>query len=140
VPEGDSVGAKILSTCQIANPSSKSCRTYDLIRNIMPNTRIPFHTPFSLSLNSPAKGIIRPTLSRICSRLQFREVRLKKSNLMLSVQVWRVRRRPHDAEVVPYFARVDGGRCLGDQLRSPHVLAIPICGIVQSDLGSLVAS
>jgi len=42
--------------------------------------------------------------------------------------------------VVPDLTGVDGRLGLGDQFRSAHILAIPVCGAIQSKLGALLAA
>lgn len=59
---------------------------------------------------------------------------------MLAVYTWCIGCRALHAEVVPDLTGVDGRLGLGDQFRSAHILAIPVCGAIQSKLGALLAA
>ena len=65
---------------------------------------------------------------------------LEEVDLMLSVDAWSVGCGALHAKVVPDFAGVDCGLGLGNQFCPAHVLAIPVCGAVQGELGTLLAT
>lgn len=115
--------------------------TYDLIGDIVPHASSPVRAPLRGTADIPTQQWVRGSrFSRDPSRLQLREVGFEEANLVFSIYAGRVGIRPHDAEVVPYFARVDGCRCLRNQLCPPHVLAIPVGSAVKGKLCSLLAT
>jgi len=107
----------------------------------MPNIRIPLNSPVAGATHKPLQvRIACPARATNPPRLHLREMALKKVNLMLAVNAWRVGGRPLHAEVVPDVAGVDSGASLGNQLSASHRLPIPVGGIVQRDLDALVGA
>lgn len=121
VPETDGVGREV-----------------DLVGNIVPDSGFPVDAPFPLPTDHPLQLWVR---SSSCARdpaaLELREVRLEKGDLMFLVCRRSVLILALDAEVVEHLAGGDGSRGLGDELRAPHVLTVPVCAARQGDLGAL---
>jgi hypothetical protein len=62
---------------------------------------------------------------------------LQEQDLVLERRVRRVGRAAHHGEVVEDGALGDGRGRLRDQLRAPH-LAVPLCRVVDANLGALL--
>jgi hypothetical protein len=70
--------------------------------------------------------------------LQLSEVAFKESNLVLVGGSWGVLSCGLDGEVVVDLALVDGSLGLGDEFGAQHGLAVPLCGLVDGDLDTLL--
>lgn len=72
--------------------------------------------------------------------LELGEVGLEEGDLVLVGGRGLVLGRGLDGEVVELLALVDGRLGLGDELSAQHGLAIPLCRLVDGDLGTLLGS
>jgi hypothetical protein len=91
----------------------------------MPDSSVLIRAPLSRAADiPPQQRITRPTLPRNPSRLQFREMGLEETNLVLSVDGGSVFCIIHDAEMVLHSSLVDCCCGLRDELGSAHGLAV----------------
>lgn len=114
---------------------------YNLIGDVVPDVSFPDNIPLGSSSNSPsqrrvagASGAAHP------ARLQLGEVALEEADLVLAVQARGVGVAALDAEMVVDLSLVDGRGGLGDQLGAAHVLAVPVGGAGEADLGALLGA
>lgn len=122
VPERDLVGGEV-----------------NIISNVMPNISIESNAPLSLPRDAPLQSRITGTRSTGQKTiLQLREMRLKEVDLMLEISTWSISIGSLDRKVVVDVSLVDSGGSLGDQLGTSHVLSIPVGGVVDGDLDTLV--
>lgn len=111
----------------------------DLVGDVVPDIGLPLNIPLSLAIDHPAQvgvGLILATAEP--ASLELGEVALEEGNLMLLGGGGGVDVGALDAEVVVDTALVDGSLCLGNQLGTAHVLAIPEGRLVQGDFDTLL--
>lgn len=118
----------------------KSGRTYNLIGDVVPHVSDELDLPLALSAYHPLQvGVARSALAVDPAILELREVALEEGDLVLVGRAGHIGGAALDAEVVVYFSACDGGLGLGDELCAPHV-AVPLCGVVDGDLDTLLAA
>lgn len=106
----------------------------------MPHVCYQLDLPLALATHEPLQvRVARSALAIDPAVLQFCEVALEERNLVLIGRAGHVGCAPLDAEVVVHLAAGDGSLGLRNELRTPHV-AVPLCGVVDGDLGSLLAA
>ena len=106
----------------------------------MPHICHQLDLPLALAAHEPLQvRVAGSTLAIHPAVLQFREVALEEGDLVLVGCAGHIGGAALDAEVVVHLAAGDGGLGLGDELRTPHV-AVPLCGVVDGDLGALLAA
>jgi hypothetical protein len=111
----------------------------DIVCNVVPDVGIKASAPLCLAANTPLKGWVAGSGSTGEETvLQLGEMGLEKVDLMLKVGSWGIGSGSLDREMVVDMSLVDSSRSLWDQLCTSHVLAIPVGGLVDADLGSLV--
>ena len=118
VPEGDGTSIEV-----------------DFVSNVVPLVGDELNVPLGDATNVPLQvgvGRSRRTV------LQLSEVALKESNLVLVGGSWGVLSCGLDGEVVVDLALVDGSLGLGDEFGAQHGLAVPLCGLVDGDLDTLL--
>lgn len=104
----------------------------------MPNPRLPLLFPATLLIRHPLQvGITRPLLPANPSTFEFRKMAFKETNLMFPVDARRVLIAPHDRKMVVHFPFVNRLVGLRDQFDASHVLPIPVCCVVERELGAL---
>lgn len=129
---------KSWSVLGIAVVLGKRGEGYNLIGNVVPDVSFPGNVPLGSSSNLPSQRWVAGAGSATDpARLQLGEVALEEADLVLAVQARRVGGAALDAEMVVDLAAVDGRGGLRDQLGAAHVLAIPVSGAGQADLGAL---
>lgn len=123
VPEGDLVGRKV-----------------NLIDDIVPLVRLELRLPFALAPDHPLQVRVgRARLAIDPPVLELGEVALEEGDLVFVCGAGHVCCGSLDGEVVVYRALVDGGFGLGDEFCPPHV-RVPLCGVVNRDLHTLLGS
>lgn len=97
----------------------------NLISDVMPDVWIKGGSPLASSTDEPLQTSVGlPRLAADPAVLHLSEVALEEVDLVLVVDAGRVRGGALHREMVPDFARVDGGGGLRDELGAPHV-AVP---------------
>jgi len=110
----------------------------DIVCNVVPNVSVESGAPFWLSTNTPFESRVASTASTAEKTiLQFSEVGVEKVDLMLKIRPGSVGVSPLDGEMVVNVSLVDRGSGLWNQFGSAHVLAVPVCGLVNAHLGTL---
>lgn len=124
VPETNSVGVEV-----------------DLVGNVVPHTGVPVDAPLGLATDAPPQqGVGDARGTGLPAGLELGKVALEEGDLVLAGGGGGVGVLAHKGEVVKDLALVDGGRGLGDQLGTAHVLAVPVGRVVEGDLGALVGA
>lgn len=121
VPEADGVGAEV-----------------DLVGDVVPDPGQELGAPPGITADHPPQeGVVGPGRAAQPPGLELGEVALEEGDLVLARLGGGVGVLPHDAEVVPDLAPVDGRGRLRDQLGPAHVLAVPERRRVQRELDAL---
>ena len=121
VVEGDGVGAEV-----------------DAVRDVVPHHRVERRGPLALATNIPPQSRIA---SSSCSADQpifhLGEMAFEEVDLVLQRCARCVGAGAHHAKVVVDEALVDAGGRLRDQLGAPHVLSVPVGGVVDGHFDAL---
>ena len=107
----------------------------DLVRHVVPLVGCELHVPLAHAADVPLQVGVAAAGAAV---LEFREVGFEEGDLVFVGRGGLVSARGLEGEVVVQFPLVDGGGGLGDQLGAQHALAVPLCGLVDGDLDTLL--
>lgn len=107
----------------------------DLVGNIVPLVGCKLDLPLRYTAHIPLKFV-----ASLATILELREVTLEESDLVFVGRGRSIGRRGLDREVVVNGAFIDRSTCLRNKLCSQHGLPIPLCGLIDSDLGTLLGA
>lgn len=132
--------AEIVSTGRVVELDSLGVKV-DSVGNVVPDIGGPVgNVPLRDAADHPVEGVgggFGGTGKQ--TRLQLGEVGLEETDLVLLGLRRGVGGRVLQGEVVVDLAGVDGSGRLGDEFGPAHGLALPVAGVVDGDLGTILA-